>query len=91
MILFMYGYLFVLGIELGSFYNVVGYGCRRNSQLCGQDHKCPTCKRTLTVTDLIPVLSYVFFKGRCRNCHSGISPLYPLIELATGLSRINGQ
>ncbi|WP_373739994.1 prepilin peptidase, partial [Jeotgalibaca porci] len=46
---------------------------------------CDTCERTLTWKELIPVFSFVIQKGKCRKCHEKISPVYPFMELATGL------
>ncbi|WP_433751281.1 prepilin peptidase [Falsibacillus pallidus] len=46
---------------------------------------CTVCKRTLGPLELIPVLSYIILRGKCRNCGVKISFIYPLIELATGI------
>lgn len=48
--------------------------------------ECPKCGNELKWHDLIPILSFVLLRGRCRYCHKRISKAYPLIELATGLS-----
>ncbi|MFJ5621765.1 prepilin peptidase [Peribacillus loiseleuriae] len=85
MTVFIYSYLCILGLVLGSFYNVVGLRIPEKQSIVRPRSHCPSCKRTLTTTDLIPVFSYLFLKGKCRNCHSKISPLYPLMELSTGL------
>jgi len=45
---------------------------------------CPNCKHTLATKDLVPVLSWLQLKGKCRYCHTTISPQYPIVEL-TGL------
>jgi len=44
---------------------------------------CPKCQRTLTTLDLIPVLSYLMLRGKCRGCSLKISPIYPIIEVGT--------
>lgn len=46
---------------------------------------CPSCGHQLTALELIPVLSYVFQRGKCRRCKVGISPVYPFFELLTGV------
>jgi leader peptidase (prepilin peptidase)/N-methyltransferase len=46
---------------------------------------CPACKAPITALQNIPVLSYLFLKGRCANCGVSISPRYPAIEALTGL------
>jgi prepilin signal peptidase PulO-like enzyme (type II secretory pathway) len=48
--------------------------------------KCPKCKNTLTVFELIPVLSYVLQAGKCKHCKKTISAWYPVIELSTALT-----
>lgn len=51
----------------------------------GGRSKCFSCKRTLGPVDLVPVLSYVAFRGKCRTCRSHISFQYPAVELLTGV------
>src|SRR5690606_16414482 len=46
---------------------------------------CPQCKHTLSWYELIPVLSYILQRGKCRNCKTKISVIYPIMELATGI------
>ena len=46
---------------------------------------CPTCGHRLKALELIPVISYMFQKGKCRGCKSRISPIYPIFELLTGI------
>nr|MBA2690531.1 prepilin peptidase [Burkholderiales bacterium] len=46
---------------------------------------CPSCGATITALQNIPVLSYVFLRGRCANCQAAIGVRYPLVELSTGL------
>ncbi len=46
---------------------------------------CPQCNHMISAIDNIPVLSFLFLKGRCRHCQTPISWRYPLIEVATAL------
>ena len=46
---------------------------------------CPGCGALITARDNVPVLSWLWLRGRCRHCQTAISPRYPLVELATGL------
>ena len=46
---------------------------------------CPSCGAALGFFDLIPIISYILLKGRCRNCDGRISPQYPLVEIITGI------
>ncbi len=47
--------------------------------------RCPHCGHAITVTENIPVLSYLFLRGRCSDCQAKISPRYPLVEATTAL------
>jgi leader peptidase (prepilin peptidase) / N-methyltransferase len=77
--------ILIYGLFFGSFYNVVGLRIPLNKSIIKPRSSCPTCKHTLGPLELIPVLSYVFQRGKCRVCKTGISPLYPIMELLTGL------
>ena len=70
---------------LGSFYNVVGLSVPINQSFTTRRSACPNCRKTLSALELIPVLSYVIQGGKCRGCKARISPLYPMIELLTGV------
>ncbi|WP_180321051.1 prepilin peptidase [Peribacillus kribbensis] len=83
MIIFLY--IFLTGLILGSFYNVVGLRVPLKMSIMHPRSACPYCKHVLSPLELIPVLSYVFQGGKCRSCKAPISPLYPGMELMTGL------
>lgn len=85
MIKILYFYIILLGLFLGSFYNVVGLRIPANQSIVAPRSACPKCKHTLGPLELIPVLSYLIQRGKCRVCRTGISPLYPIMELLTGL------
>ena len=76
---------FLLGLFLGSFYNVVGLRVPRGESIVAPRSHCPSCKRTLTALELIPVVSYVLQKGKCRACSARISFVYPFVELSTAM------
>jgi leader peptidase (prepilin peptidase) / N-methyltransferase len=78
-------YLLLLGVTLGSFFNVVGLRVPIGQSIVKPRSACPNCKHLLGPLELIPVLSYLLQRGKCRQCKVGISPLYPIIELITGL------
>jgi leader peptidase (prepilin peptidase) / N-methyltransferase len=78
-------YLIFLGLILGSFFNVVGLRVPKGESIVKPRSHCPSCKRTLTAWELIPVVSYVVQGGKCRGCSCKISLVYPLIELATAI------
>lgn len=78
-------FLFFTGLIFGSFYNVVGLRIPEGASIVAPPSHCPVCEKRLTPRELIPVLSYVMQRGRCRNCGAPISVVYPLMELITGL------
>ncbi len=81
--IFIYVLIFVFGLVLGSFYNVVGYRLPRKESIVFPASHCPSCKHKLKILDLIPVFSYLFLGGKCRYCKKKISIIYPIIELLT--------
>ena len=77
--------IFILGLAVGSFLNVLIYRLhKKESPLIGRSY-CPKCKHQLGFWDLVPILSFICLKGRCRYCKERISFQYPIVELATGL------
>ncbi|MED4973954.1 prepilin peptidase [Geobacillus kaustophilus NBRC 102445] len=75
--------LFLYSLLLASFFNVVGLRVPVGESIIRPRSHCPACGRTLSAMELIPVVSYVAQKGRCKGCGGRISPLYPLMELTT--------
>ncbi|MDO7906596.1 prepilin peptidase [Paenibacillus sp. JX-17] len=78
-------YTALLGLLLGSFYNVVGLRVPAGESIIHPPSSCPSCCTRLRSRDLVPVFSYLFSRGKCRHCGAGVSVLYPLGELATSL------
>lgn len=76
--------VFILGLIIGSFLNVCIYRLPRGESVVYPPSYCPRCSATLRWYDLIPVVSYVLLRGRCRACGQAISWRYPAVELATG-------
>lgn len=101
------GCVFLLGLFVGSFLNVVVHRLPimmerqwqteiaelRNEaipetprfNLMLPRSRCPHCGHQITAAENIPVISWLTLKGRCSSCKAGISPRYPLVELATAL------
>jgi leader peptidase (prepilin peptidase) / N-methyltransferase len=73
------------GLVLGSFFNVVGLRVPIKQSIVTPRSACPTCGHQLKPHELIPVISYLLQKGKCRGCQSRISPIYPVFELLTGI------
>ncbi len=78
--------LFVFGTLFGSFASVLIWRIRSKEGgiMTGRSH-CPKCNHTLGALDLFPIFSYLFLGGKCRFCQEKISPVYPFLELTTGL------
>lgn len=77
--------LFVYGCVVGSFLNVCIYRLPLEKSIVSPRSSCPNCQTLITWYDNIPLLSWLWLKGRCRKCQQTISPIYPLIELLAGL------
>ncbi|MFA1821290.1 A24 family peptidase [Virgibacillus oceani] len=76
---------FVLGLVFGSFFNVVGLRLPKNIPFASDRSRCPYCGHNITLIENIPLFSFLVQSGRCRKCKEKISPLYPAIELTTGI------
>ena len=75
----------VVGLCFGSFANVLAYRLPRKTSILSPRSACPACNCPIAPYDLLPVISWVLLKGRCRNCHADISLRYPLIEFTCAL------
>lgn len=77
----------VMGAVFGSFLNVciLRWGAEPKESVVRPASRCPKCGFGLAWFDNIPILSWLFLRGRCRRCGEPISIQYPLIELATAL------
>jgi leader peptidase (prepilin peptidase) / N-methyltransferase len=78
-------FVFAFGAAVGSFLNVVIYRIPAGLSLLHPPSRCPQCMRRLKAHDNVPVLGWLWLKGRCRYCQTRISPRYPLVEAATGI------
>lgn len=73
------------GLFIGSFLNVCIYRIPRRESIAYPPSHCPNCNNKIKYYDLIPVLSYMILKGKCRYCKEKISIKYLLIEMLTGI------
>lgn len=76
---------FLFGTALGSFLNVLTWRLPREESILGRSH-CPKCNHQLVWHDLIPVLSILLQRGRCKYCKQPVSLRYPLIEVLIGFT-----
>ncbi len=74
----------LFGLVFGSFFNVLIYRIPAGESIVHPGSRCPHCGYVLTARDLVPVISYLLLKGRCRQCQAAISPQYPVVEAASG-------
>jgi leader peptidase (prepilin peptidase)/N-methyltransferase len=73
----------VFGLAWGSFLNVVIYRVPEKMSLLHPPSTCPSCQARIKPYENIPVLSYLFLRGKCRHCGARISPVYPAVEILT--------
>lgn len=78
-------FVFLFGLIIGSFLNVCISRLPAGKSVVRPRSRCPKCGKHIKPYDNIPVLSYFFLAGKCRNCKARISPVYPAVELLTGL------
>ncbi len=77
--------IFVFGMLIGSFLNVVIYRTPKGESVIFPASKCQSCNKALKWYHNIPLFSWLFLGGKCAFCRSNISPQYPTIELLTGV------
>lgn len=78
-------WIFITGLCIGSFLNVVILRRLSNESIVFPPSKCPKCQHALKWWHNIPLLSYILLKGKCYFCHEKISPQYFIVELLTGI------
>ncbi len=78
-------FIFIIGLCIGSFLNVVILRALSNESIVFPSSKCPKCGQALLWWHNIPIVSYIFLKGKCGFCGEKISMQYPFVELLTGL------
>ena len=90
MLYILYVFLFILGTAAGSFLNVLSLRYREGERIftrdvfTGRSH-CPYCGKTLNWRELIPLISFIVQKGKCRSCGRPLSLQYPFVEVLSGL------
>jgi leader peptidase (prepilin peptidase)/N-methyltransferase len=76
---------FLFGIVIGSFLNVCITRIPEDVSIVAPASRCPKCGTPIKPYDNVPVFSWLWLRGKCRGCGTPISPMYPLVELVTGL------
>jgi len=77
--------IFIIGLIVGSFLNVVILRIHTGRSVVHGRSACARCSRTLAWYELVPVVSFLALKGKCRTCSQGISFQYPVVELVTAI------
>ncbi len=82
---YLSGLIFIIGCCVGSFLNVVILRAFSGESIVYPPSKCPVCGKSLKWYHNIPIISYMFLKGKCAYCKAKISLQYPIIEFLTGI------
>ncbi len=78
-------FIFIFGAAIGSFLNVVIYRIPAHLSLLYPPSRCPICGHKLGKTENVPILGWLWLRGKCRHCKTPISPRYPIIETITAV------
>jgi len=78
-------FFFLFGLVIGSFLNVCITRIPEEISIVSPASHCPKCGTPIKPYDNVPVFSWLWLRGKCRACGTAISPMYPIIELTTGL------
>lgn len=81
----IFAIVFIFGLLIGSFLNVCIARLPRGRSIVSPPSHCPRCRESIKFYDNIPVLSFLFLRGKCRACGETISWRYPLVELMNAL------
>ncbi len=80
--------IFIFGSIIGSFLNVVIYRLPREKSIVYPPSSCPSCRYKIKWYENIPIISYLFLRGKCRQCKAKIPLRYPFVEFITGLGAV---
>ncbi|MEO1959355.1 MAG: prepilin peptidase [Nautiliaceae bacterium] len=77
--------VFIFGVMIGSFLNVVIHRVPKQENIAYPPSHCPKCNTKLKLYHNIPIISWLLLKGKCAFCKEPISIRYPIVELLTGI------
>lgn len=84
----LYIIVFVYGIVIGSFVNVLICRLPEHENIATERSHCMSCGHKLRWYDLVPLFSWLFLRGKCRYCGARISAQYPIVEAINGLGYV---
>ena len=84
----IYAYIFIFGVCIGSFTNVLIYRIPLQENIATKSSHCMSCGEKIKWYDLVPLVSYIILRGRCRHCKAKISVQYPLVEFISGIGYV---
>lgn len=77
--------IFIIGTILGSICAKIAYRIVKEKRVCTINSYCSNCGEKLTFFEQIPILSYIFFKGKCKHCNNKIEETHIILELVSGI------
>lgn len=84
----LWGVIALVGAAIGSFLTLMTYRLPLDEPIGMTRSRCPSCHTSLSARDLLPILSWLLARGRCRHCKTRVSVRYPLTELASALGGV---
>jgi leader peptidase (prepilin peptidase) / N-methyltransferase len=78
-------FIFIFGLCFGSFLNVCIYRIPRGESITIKSSHCTLCGKKIRFYENVPVLSWLFLRGKCSNCNGKISIIYPIVEIITAV------
>ena len=83
--IFLYIIIFIIGTLFGSFFTLAVYRLPLKQDITHERSYCPNCGHKLSFFDMIPILSYIFLRGKCKYCKQKIRPRYLILEVLSGI------
>ena len=81
----IYIIIFCIGTVFGSFFTLAVYRIPLGKDITHERSFCPNCNHKLSFFDMIPILSYICLRGKCRYCKQKIRPRYLILEILSGI------
>ena len=86
----IYILMFIVGACVGSFLTLVSIRRNNNENFILGRSRCDHCNKTLKAVDNIPIISYLFLRGKSSCCNKKIDSCYPIFEVISGIGFVLG-